>query len=72
MYKKQAPLKCVHPRSVSFFGKRWAGNGGQEKTQLGEESLSGQREPQQHRGLIQGSNKRNKQKKFCKKISLLL
>jgi hypothetical protein len=22
--KKQAPLKCVHPRSVSFFGKRGA------------------------------------------------
>jgi hypothetical protein len=27
--------------------------GGQGKTQIGEESLSGQREPQQYRGLIQ-------------------
>jgi hypothetical protein len=31
---------------------------GREKLNVGEESLSGQREPQQHRGLIQGSNKR--------------
>jgi hypothetical protein len=45
--------------SFSFFlRQRWAGKGGQGKTQIGEESLSGQHEPQQYRGLIQGSNKR--------------
>ncbi len=50
--------------SFSFFllenvgSERWAGKGGQGKTQIGEESLSGQRKPQQYRGLIQGSKKR--------------
>ncbi len=40
--------------SFSFFLREKVGReGGQGKTQIGEESLSGQREPQQYRGLIQ-------------------
>ncbi len=41
-----------------FAGKVGREKVGREKLKVGEESLYGQREPQQHRGLIWGSNKR--------------